>query len=163
MADNDIDIADADERTRLIRPVGEDDSQWSRWLGGGKIPRQQQQRQAAPHSGSYYSSATNSTIGSEELGYIQREVLEEYEEMLKKEDYYGGKRHSSGKIPLAIKIGIYAVKCHILGHFDRQWAAFFFLKLLEQPKSAIIGPLLLSRPLLTVYQTTQEYVFRRYF
>ena len=97
MADDDIDIADADERTRLIRPVDEDDSQWSRWLGG-KIPRQQQ-RQVAPHSGSYYSSATNSTIGSEELGYIQREVLEEYEEMLEKEDYYGGKRHSSGKIP----------------------------------------------------------------
>lgn len=94
MADDDIDIADADERTRLIRPVDEDDSQWSRWLGG-KIPRQQQ-RQVAPHSGSYYSSATNSTIGSEELGYIQREVLEEYEEMLEKEDYYGGKRHSSG-------------------------------------------------------------------
>ena len=133
MADDDIDIADADERTRLIRPVEEDDSQWTRWLGG-KIPlARQQQRQVAPHAGSYYSSATNSTIGSEELGYIQREVLEEYEEMLKNEDYYGGKRHSSGKIPLAIKIGIYAVKCHILGHFDRQWAAFFFLSYLSSP------------------------------
>ena len=42
------------------------------------------------------------------------------------------------------KNGIYAVKCHIIGHFDRQWAVFslaMYFYILDQPKSARIGAL----------------------
>ena len=55
------------------------------------------QQIASSAASSSVTSATNSTIGSEELGNLQKEVIEEYEDMLRLQDFHGSSQGNPGK------------------------------------------------------------------